>query len=90
MYYVLNNSPSNQPFFFYFVRPNNMAINIQQNYSILRTSVRDPQSPSPLLINFFALSNMNYAERVALQNNIDVNETTIDNLQSQELYKKSI
>jgi len=67
-----------------------MAINIQWNYSISWTSVKDPQSPSSLLMDFFALSDIDYTKRIALQNNMNINKTAIDNLQSQELYKKSI
>ena len=78
MHYIPNNSHSNQPLSSYFVRSDNMAINIQWDHPVSRASVRGPQSPSPLPMDSSALSDMDYAERIAMQNNIEVNKTVIN------------
>ena len=90
MHRVPNNPPSNQPPSSYFARPDNTAVNIQWGRPISRASVGGPQSPSPSPMDSSAPSDMDYAERVAIQNNMDVDETTIKDPQSQEPHEESM
>jgi len=41
-------------------------------------------------MDFSTLSDMDYAERIAMQNNMDIDKTAIDDLQSQVLCKESM
>jgi len=67
-----------------------MAINIQHSWSISRASIESSQSLSPLPMDSSTLSDIDYAERVAMQNNMNINKTAIDDPQSQVLCKESM
>jgi len=59
-----------------------MAVNIQRGRPISRASVGSPRSPSSSLTTSSNLFDVDYVERVAMQNNMDVDETTAQGAES--------
>ena len=53
-------------------RPADIAINIQYSHSTSRPSIGGPRSPSLLSMCSFSFSEIDYAKRVATQNNINI------------------
>jgi len=87
MYNAQNNFPFNPSLPSYSTRLDNTTYNIQQGHPILRASIGGSQSPFPSPTDSSTSSDMDYAKRVAIQNNMDINKLAINNLQSQDVKK---
>ena len=81
MYNAQNNFPFNPSLPSHSTRLDNI---IQQGHPISRASIGGPWSPSPSPTYFSTSLDIDYAKRVAIQNNMDINKLAINNLQSQE------
>jgi len=86
MHRVPNVSPSNQPqSSLYFARPDDMAVNIQRGCPTSRASIGNSRSPFPSPETSSSQSDMDYAERVAMQNNVEVDKTIAQSKESIQL-----
>ena len=71
---TVNSDLESQSPIYHVKRPEDMAINIQRGCPTSRTSIGQPRSPSEVSMNSGSLSEMDYMERMDLQNNTEVEE----------------